>query len=104
MAKEKEIQEGKLFAIIAYMGILCIVTLVLKKENKFALFHGKQGLVILILWVGGAVLSLVPFLGGLIWMAWVLLGLVSLAGILQALMGNFWKIPVIGEMAEKIKI
>lgn len=102
---EKEMQEGKVFAIISYMIILCIVTLALKKENKFALFHGKQGLVILICWVGGAILSMIPILGGLIWLlTWVVLGIVSLMGIVQALMGRYWKIPVIGEIADKIKI
>ena len=50
-AESKEIQEGKIFAVISYMIILCVVTLALKKENRFALFHGKQGLVILIFWV-----------------------------------------------------
>ena len=46
--QDKEIQEGKMYAVIAYLGILCLVPLLLKKENKFALFHGKQGLVLFI--------------------------------------------------------
>ena len=101
----KEIQEGKLFAVISYMIFLCIVTLALKKENKFALFHGKQGLVILILWVAAAILKSIPLFGALIWLiALVALGITSLMGIVQALMGNLWKIPVISEIAEKIKI
>ena len=102
---EKEIQEGMIYAVISYMIILCIVTLVLKKENKFALFHGKQGLVILICWVAAAILRMIPLIGNLIWLlALITLGILSLVGIIQALMGNFWKVPVISEIAEKIKL
>lgn len=105
MAEDKDIQEGKLFAVISYMIVLCVVTLALKKENKFALFHGKQGLVILIMWVAAAILRLIPLMGGLIWLiALVVLGILSLVGIVQSLMGNYWKMPLIGEIAEKIKL
>ena len=103
--KDKVIQDGKIFAVISYILFLSIVTLLLKKENKFALFHGKQGLVILILLVASSILGIMPLIGPLIWiLARIVLGLVSLAGIVQALMGNYWRIPLIGDMADKIKI
>ncbi len=102
---EKELQEGKVFAVIGYLGILCIIPLVLKKDNKFALFHAKQGLVLFICEVGAAIINIVPILGQLIWILAVLVfGILSLAGIVQSLMGNYWKIPVIGDLAEKISI
>ncbi len=108
MAQEqnnKEVQEGTLFAVISYLGILCLIPLLLKKENKFAHFHGKQGLVLFIGEVGAAIVNIVPILGQLIWIIAVLLfGILSLAGIVQALMGNYWKIPVVGDIAEKISI
>jgi len=101
----KEIEEGKIFAVIGYLGILCLIPLLLKKENKFALFHGKQGLVLLIGEVGAAVINIVPILGQLIWiLAVMVFGILSLVGIVQSLMGNYWKMPVIGEVAEKISI
>jgi len=101
----KEVQEGTLFAVISYLGILCLIPLLLKKENKFAHFHGKQGLVLFIGEVGAAIVNIVPILGQLIWIIAVLLfGILSLAGIVQALMGNYWKIPVVGDIAEKISI
>ena len=105
MAEEREIQEGRVFAVISYMVVLCIVTLALKKENKFALFHGKQGLVILIFWVACAILSMLPLIGGLIWLVGLVgLGLLSLVGIVQALMGNYWKAPLVGDIAAKINV
>ena len=105
VAQDKEIQEGKVYAVIAYLGILCIIPLLLKKDNKFALFHGKQGLVLFIGEIGAAIVNIVPVLGQLIWVLAVLVfGILSLIGIIQALMSNYWKMPIIGDIAEKISI
>ena len=41
---DKTIREGKVFAILSYLSILCIIPLILKKDNEFVLAHGKQGL------------------------------------------------------------
>ncbi|MBI5144164.1 MAG: zinc ribbon domain-containing protein, partial [Candidatus Omnitrophica bacterium] len=48
MPNDKEVLEGKPFAILSYLWILCLVPLILKKENRFAMFHAKQGLVLFI--------------------------------------------------------
>ncbi len=101
--KEKEIQEGKFFAIISYISLLCIVSLVLKKDNKFALYHAKQGLVLFVFEVAGFILSIIPILGWLIRIfGLVIFILVSLWGILQALMGNYNRFPLISDIADKI--
>ena len=103
MDKEKDIQEGKFFAVISYISFLCIVSLVLKKDNKFALYHAKQGLVLFVLEVGCFIVSIIPFLGWLMGMFGVLVfTLASVWGILQSLMGNFARLPLISDIAEKI--
>jgi uncharacterized membrane protein len=103
--QDKEILEGKIYAVIAYIGVLCVVSLLLKKDNKFALFHGKQGLVLFIGEVACGLLNVIPVIGRLIWVLAVLVfGVMSLIGILQALMGTFWKMPVVGDIAEKISL
>ena len=99
----KEIQEGKFFAVISYIGFLCIVSLLLKKDNKFALYHAKQGLVLFVFEVTCFILNIIPFLG---WMMHILgtvvLFLCSLWGILQALSGNYNRFPVISKIADNI--
>jgi len=103
MEREHEIYEGKFFAVISYVSFLCIITLLLKKDNLFAAHHAKQGLVLFVFEIVGFVLSIIPFLGGIIRIAgFVVFTLVSLWGILQSLAGNYSKIPVISEIAEKI--
>lgn len=101
---QKEIQEGKFFAVISYISFLCIISLVLKRDNKFAAYHAKQGLVLFVFEVVSFILSIMPLLGGILRIfGTVIFMLVSLWGILQALMGNSTsRIPVVSDIADKI--
>lgn len=102
---EKEIEEGKIFALFGYICILCLVPLLLKKDNRFAHFHGKQGLVLFIFEVAVAILSIIPFLGKVIgFLGIIVFSIASIIGIVQVLMGKYWKMPYIYPIAEKINI
>lgn len=97
-----DVLEGKMYAVLAYLSILCILPLIIKKENPFVLSHGRKGLVIFVAEVGTLVLSIVipiifrPFL-------FILFGL-SLWGMVEAIRGQDVEIPVISKIAEKITI
>lgn len=103
MDKEKEILDGKVFAILSYLSILCIIPLVLKKENNFVLSHGKQGLVI---FVGEVAVFVVHIVLG----QWFLssgsfvFGAISLWGIIEVLRGRYVKLPIISDIADKITL
>ena len=100
---KKEIDEGRFFAAISYISFLCIITLVLKKDNKFALYHGKQGLVMFVFEVATFIISIIPVLGWIIGMLSILIfTLFSVWGLLQALMGNSPRFPLISDIADKI--
>ena len=100
---KQEIREGKFFAIISYVSFLCIISLVLKKNNKFALYHARQGLVLFVLEVAAFILSIIPLLGWLIGVfGYALFLLVSIWGIMQAALGLYCRIPVISEISEKV--
>ena len=103
--QDPQIQDAKFFAAIGYINILCFVPLVLKKGNKFAEFHGKQGLVLFILEIGASILKVVPALGDLVFtVAFVVLGILSLIGMTKVLMGEYWEMPVIYEIAHRINL
>lgn len=105
MSEDKEIQDAKVFAVVAYLGILCIIPLLLKKENKFALFHGKQGLVLFVIEVGALIFSVIPFLGVFVAkVAFFFCGLASLWGIVNSLLGRYSRIIIIAEVADKITL
>ncbi|MEA3293262.1 MAG: hypothetical protein U9P88_02280, partial [Patescibacteria group bacterium] len=41
-------ERNNTLAIISYLGIFCLVPLLLKEKNDFVKFHAKQGLVLFI--------------------------------------------------------
>jgi len=101
--QDVQVAEGKVFAILAYLSILCIIPLLFKKENSFVLEHGKQGLV---LFLGEVGVFIVHILFG----AWILrLGMfvllaMSFVGIIAVLKGRPLKLPVVSGIAQKITL
>jgi fumarate reductase subunit D len=103
--QDPEIQDGKFFAAIGYLNILCFVPLYLKKGNKFAQFHGKQALVLFILEMAAGIISIVPAVGDLISrFAFVVFGILSIVGILKVLMEEYWEMPVVYEISTRINL
>ena len=100
--ENSEVSEGKIFAMMGYLWILCIVPLVLKKENKFVLNHGRQGLVIFIGVVAVVIFSII--FEWLLRPGLFLFGILSLWGILTVLCGKDLKIPFIRDCADKINL
>ena len=98
----QDVLDGKMYAILAYLSIFCIVPLIIKKDNPFVLNHGRQGLVLFVAEVGTLVVSIVipwvfrPFL-------FILFGL-SFWGIVAAIRGQDVELPIIARIAEKITI
>ncbi len=104
-SQDPEINEGKFFAVVGYISVLCLVPLLLKRNNKFALFHGKQGLVLFILEFGAGILKVVPAVGDVVFtLAFVVCGILSLVGILKVLMNEYWEMPLIYDIAQKISL
>lgn len=104
-AVDPEIEEGKFFAIVGYISILCLVPLLLKKDNKFATFHGRQGLVLFILELAAGILKAVPALGDVVFtLGFVVFGVLSLVGIVKVLMNEYWEMPVVCDIAQKITL
>ena len=86
--QDPEIQDGKFFAAIGYISVLCFVPLLLKKGDKFSQFHGKQALVLFILEIAASILKAVPALGDLVFtLSFVVFGILSLVGLVKVLMG-----------------
>jgi uncharacterized membrane protein len=104
---DKTIEEGKIWAFIGYWGILFLVPLLGKKDNKFAVFHGKQGMVLFIAWVVIVwILGFIPIIGWFILrpIGGLLCLVLAIIGMVKSLQGEYWKMPVLGDVAEKIKI
>jgi len=100
----QEIEEGKAAAILAYVPFMCFVPLVKMKHNRFAIQHGKQGLVLFLIEII-ALIFLLPKISDLFWGFVIIASLtVAVTGILYAVQGRSCKIPFIGDLADKLKI
>ncbi len=99
---ETQVLEGKIFAVLSYISIFCIIPLIFKKENNFVLSHAKQGLVLFVAEVAVFVISVIieiifrPFI--------FVLGILSLWGMIEALRGQYVKLPLISDIADKITL
>jgi uncharacterized membrane protein len=102
---EKEIKEGAPFAALSYVVFLWILAFIFKKDNRFAHYHAKQGIVIFIGEVVFIFLSLIPLIGIFFYITGILLFLaISLYGIYSSLTGRCARIPLVSEIADKLII
>ena len=101
---KKEIEEGRIVAVISYIPFLCFVPLLGSKKNKFVNKHIKQGLVLLVIEVI-SLLFLIDFFSQIFWIV-ILLSCVILAiiGSFKALFGKTWQVPYLGKLFEKYEI
>jgi uncharacterized membrane protein len=120
--------DGNLAAALGYpIGIIAIICLIMEKENRFVKFHALQSILLhvgfivvaIAVWIIGIVLlvagaaasaasgsgaagGIIGMLFGLIWLVVIVAyigGLIFTA--VKAYGGNYFKLPVIGNMAEK---
>jgi fumarate reductase subunit D len=97
------IKDGKFFAVIGYFTVLCLVPLLLKRNNEFAQFHGRQALVLFIFELAASMLKVVPVLGDIIFtLAWVTFGLVSLFAVVKVLSNKYWRMPIVFDIANQM--
>lgn len=112
-----DIAQNKVMAALSYLGILVLVPWFAAEKSKFARFHAKQGINLLLLYVAygivSALLSMikttqyfwgVPYKatpGFVVFIIWVLgigLSVFAIIGIVNALSGKAAKLPLIGNL------
>jgi len=96
-----DIEENKQVAALSYLSILFLVPLLTKRDSKYTQFHAKQGLVLCVAEVVSIVVIWIPPLYGILWIAFLIL---SVMGIVKALAGEWWELPILGKYAKKFNI
>lgn len=113
--------DANLGAALGYpIGIIAIILFIMEKENRFARFHALQSLlyhvafvvimivVMIFAAVIGVLLAMVKlgFVAPLLFLLWPVLILVYFGGLImgavKAYQGQWFKLPLIGNMTEKI--
>lgn len=98
--------------MLAYVTIIpAIVFLVVApyNRNKFIRFHSFQCIFVTVAWIALSIalsiLASIPVLGWMTLLIWPIIGLAGLALwivlLLKANQGQMWKVPFIGDIAEK---
>jgi uncharacterized membrane protein len=104
MSDAEDIERNKVFAVLAYIGILFLVPLLAAPQSRFARFHTNQGIVLflagLILCAASAILAMIPFVGCLVAFAPAVIGIgwlvLMIIGIVNAASGHYKPLPLIG--------
>jgi len=99
-----EIKQGAPFAALSYVFCFWILTFILKKDNQFAYFHARQGIVLFIGEIACVVFAFIPILGGLFKFLLLVLMCFSLYGIYLSLTGKMTSLPVVGDIAQKLVV
>ncbi|MFA6098029.1 MAG: DUF4870 domain-containing protein [Patescibacteria group bacterium] len=89
--------DSNLMGALSYVWILSVVMLIIKKDDEFVKFHAKQGLILFI----ASFIGVVPVIG---WAIWLVVVVLDIVGFIKALSGERYKMPVIGDIAGKIKL
>lgn len=96
--------DDNLIAAVSYLWLLSIIILLVKKDSDYVTFHARQGVVLfgisIVLWV----LGLIPVLGLLFGLGQLVILVAVIVGFIQALGGKRYKMPVVGDLAERVNL
>ena len=94
-----DVNQNKVYAILAYFGILVLIPILAAPKSEFAKFHSNQGLLLLIGALICMVIGVIPFVGWLIAFAGDIFILVlAIMGIINAAKGEMKELPLIGSI------
>ena len=102
-AKEAVREQDKIMLVLAYLSILALIPLLTVKDSPYVKWHAKNGLVLGIgAFAVALVTGMIPFLGCVV-VPLLTVGVLVLTimGIIKALNGERWRIPLVSDLAEK---
>lgn len=91
-----DIENNKVMAILAYIGILVLIPLFAAKGSKFARFHTNQGLILFAIELICSVLSWIPIIKIVTGIIGVVTFLFAILGIVNVCNGKVKELPIIG--------
>jgi len=105
----EDVEKNKIFGILAYLGILCLIPIIVAKESPFAKYHANQGLVLFIAWIAIAfainildyvLVMILPaglgFIVSILSLAYLGILILVVLGIINAAAGKCVPLPLIG--------
>lgn len=97
-----ETSESRRYALLSYCFILCIIPLICRKDDEFVQFHARQGLALFLCEMAVFIVSILfPFL---MKPALFIFGVLSLWGMIKALVGDKFPLPFVFAVSQKLDI
>jgi fumarate reductase subunit D len=97
-------EERRMAAIMAYIPFLCFIPLIKMRDDPYAYFHARQGLVLFFIEVIAFIFSF-PHLSQLFWTVMIVACIgAAVAGIIFAIQGKMYKLPIIGDLADRLRM
>jgi uncharacterized membrane protein len=107
--EKKDDSESKLFALLGILLTIVgyIIVVLARKDDKYAMYYAKQGLILfiacVIAWAASGVLGWIPFIGeALGWVVNAIMLVLWIIGIVYSLSGEEKEVPIIGPFARKL--
>ena len=99
-----DVEQNKVYAILAYIGLLFLVPLLAAPNSKFARYHTNQGIVLFIATLvtmgGSMIVAMIPLIGCVAAILPVVIGVLAIVlmilGIINAASGQYKPLPIIG--------
>lgn len=96
------VSDDKVYAALSYLWILSLFPLLMKRDRPFVQYHAKQGFLLFLGEVVVSVVGMVPVLGWFVgFVGWIAAVVLSILGLVAALSGREWEMPVLGAYAKK---
>ncbi len=90
--------------VLCYLGLLALVPYLVARGREELRFHARQGLALAILEVGCAGITAIPLVGFVGALGLFLCLALAIAGIVKALGGQRWRMPVAADIADRLDL
>jgi len=98
-----------IFLVLSYLGLLCLIPLLAKKDDPEVQWHAKNGTVLLFAEIAWVIVRVAlayagvgcagSFVGCIVWLGFLALSVVC---IVKAVNGQRFRIPLLTDLAEKM--
>lgn len=116
---QEEISKGKGMAVLSYIGFLALIPFFAEKENKYVVYHAKQGMNLFLIEIAYAVVAAIlrsvirtpvsfyginvgyttpGWLNAILTLASLAISALSIVGIVYACQGKAKELPVVGQV------
>ncbi|MGK5094559.1 hypothetical protein WDW89_21420 [Deltaproteobacteria bacterium TL4] len=89
-----------ILAIMSYLGILCLIPVLLNEKDEYVYFHARQGLA---LWIWNVIAFFALYIPGIgqffFGVSTFLIIIFSLIGLISVILTKAWKLPLVGNIA-----